>query len=529
MVCVGDHLIHSSGGRMEVSVKLSTKIMSIVVVAAALASATASQIAKKEIEDQGAKALVAKSQAILDQLEGTRDYVAAQGGLGEYIEQIVSQFPDGQLPDEVKTNILRRVPIFSSIKVGQDQAERSGYKFRVFTPEPRKKENLATSSEMEIYNQFLKDSALKELVDLNEDRVIVYRPVRLVESQGCLHCHGHPNQSPFKNGKDILGYEMENWKDGKLHGVFAITSDMSATKASSSASVQVILVFALGGLIGSLTLAWFILRKPMSELREAVNSMKSSSSHVSATGDEISHAAQNLSTASTQAAAALEQTSASLEELTSMVKMNTDNAQSAKDISTKAMTVAKEGEEQIRVLLDSMGKVSMTAKKVEEITGVMDDIAFQTNLLALNASVEAARAGEQGKGFAVVAEAVRGLAQKSALSAKEISELISQSVHQVQESYDYAIKSEEMLHNILVESEKVAVLNAEIAHASLEQTTGIEQIGKAVHELDKVTQNNAASSEEAAAASVELASQSNQLDELVVSVEGVVEGYHKAA
>lgn len=509
--------------------KLSTKIMSIVVVAAGLASVTASQIAKDQIEDQGSKALIAKSRAILDQLEGTRDYVAGQGGLGEYIAQIVQQYPDGQLPEEIKLNILRRVPIFSSIKVGQDQAERGGYKFRVFTPEPRRKENLATSSELEIYNRFLNDSGLKELVDSNEERVIVYRPVRLVESQGCLYCHGQPSQSPFKNGKDVLGYEMEDWKDGKLHGVFAITSDMKATHASSSASVQVIWLFAFGGLVGSLLLAWFILRKPMANLREAVSSMKNSSTHVASTGDEISSAAQNLSTASTQAAAALEQTSASLEELTSMVKMNTENAQNAKEISTKAMAVAREGEEQIRVLLDSMRKVSATAKKVEEITEVIDDIAFQTNLLALNASVEAARAGEQGKGFAVVAEAVRGLAQKSALSAKEVTELISQSVNQVQESYSYAIKSETMLHNILVESEKVVVLNTEIAHASLEQTTGIEQIGKAVHELDKVTQNNAASSEEAAAASVELASQSNQLDELVVSVEGVVEGSHKAA
>lgn len=509
--------------------KLISKILAIVTVAAALAVITAIQVSRHEVHDQGEKNLIDKSRAILDQLEGTRDYVASQGGLPEYIESIRSKYPTGDIPKEIKQNILRRVPIFSSIKVGQEQAERSGYQFRVFSPEPRRDTNLASSSEMEIYNRFLKDPGLKEIIDTQKSAVVVYRPVRLSEQQGCLLCHGNPSQSPFGNGNDILGNRMENWSDGRLHGVFAITSSMAGTDAVSAASTNKILLFSALGLLASIFVAWLILKKPLSRLHQAVDSIKSSSSHLSSTSTEISDASQNLSTASTQAAAALEETSASIEELSSMVKLNTDNAQSAKDLSLSAMKAAETGEEQIRTLIQSMKEVSATAKKVEEITGVIDDIAFQTNLLALNASVEAARAGENGRGFAVVAEAVRQLAQKSATSAKEISTLISQSVQQVEQSYDFAVKSGESLESIVREAQKVSALNTEIATASIEQTTGIAQISQALQDLDKVTQNNAASSEETAAASVELSNQSHHLDQLVTAVEGVLKGSAKAS
>lgn len=508
--------------------KLITKVLGIVVAAAALASLTSTQVAKNEVQSLGQEDLVLKSQAILDQLEGVRDYVAEQGGLEDYMKQMVVKFPEGDLSKESRIDVLKRVPIFAAMKVGQDQSLRGGYTFRVFSPEPRRKENMNTASEAEIFARFEKDPQLKEVVDRSDAAVTVYRPVRLSEKQGCLLCHGHPDQSPFKNGKDILGYKMENWADGKLHGVFSITSSMDKTLAASSASVNNIILFGLIGLVASVFMAWWILKKPLNKLREAVDSIRDSSSQLATTSQGISGASQTLSSASTQAAAALEETSASLEELTSMVRLNSENASSARTISENATTVAKAGEVQVKTLVLSMKDVAESAKKIEEITGVIDDIAFQTNLLALNASVEAARAGEHGKGFAVVADAVRALAQKSATSAKEISILISQSVEQINSSYNFAVKSGETLHTIVQESEKVSTLNVEIANASTEQSAGIAQIGQAVHDLDKVTQSNAASSEEAAAASIELTRQSEQLDELVGEVGMVLNGNKKA-
>lgn len=504
--------------------KLMHKIVSIVVLATLLSSVTAVFIAWKKVTNQGISDLIEKSESVLDQLEGTRDYVADQGGLEDYINSVVLKYPEGNIPKEVKMNILKRVPIFASMKVGRDQSERSGYQFRVFSPEPRNKDHMMTAEEKEIFEKFSSDKTLKELHTVQDDAVIVYRPVRLSEAQGCLLCHGNPSQSPFKDGKDILGNKMENWADGRLHGVFALTSSLAATKAASRASVQDILIFSLGGLLLSVLIAWLIAKKPIENLRKSIQSMKESSIKLNEASDGISDASQNLSSSSTQAAAALEETSASIEELTSMVKLNSENAGSAKDISARASLAAKAGENQMNVLIEAMEKVSKSAKQIEAITNVIDDIAFQTNLLALNAAVEAARAGEQGKGFAVVAEAVRNLASKSSSSAKEISDLISESVEQIDQSYQFAIKSGESLKAIVAESEKVSLLNTEIASASVEQSTGISQISKALHDLDKMTQNNAASSEETAAASVGLAQQSTTLDQLVDAVETVVTG-----
>lgn len=509
--------------------KLINKILVIVSLTAVLAVITATQVSRKEVTEQGIHDLIDKSRTVLDQLEGTRDYIAAQGGLEEYINLIKTQYPDGNIPKDIKMNILKRVPIFASIKVGQERSARSGYSFRVFSMDPRRKENQAVAKEVDIYTRFQSKPDLEEIIDQTEDSIVVYRPVRLSEKQGCLLCHGHPDTSPFNNGKDVLGYPMENWADGKLHGVFAITSSLAETNAASQASVNKIIIWSIVGLLFSILVAWLTLRKPLAHLQNAINSIKSSSSHVSSTSHEISGASQNLSASATQAAAALEETSASLEELTGMVKLNTENAQNAKDFSAAAMKAAEEGEAQIRTLIESMKEVSATAKKVEEITDVIDSIAFQTNLLALNAAVEAARAGEQGKGFAVVADAVRTLAARSASSAKEISALISTSVEQVEQSYQFAVKSGASLELIVRESHKVSSLNHEIAHASAEQSTGIDQISRAMHELDKVTQNNAAASEETAASSEELSQQSHRLDALVDSAETVLNGFRKAS
>ncbi|WP_373998930.1 methyl-accepting chemotaxis protein [Bdellovibrio bacteriovorus] len=447
--------------------RLATKVVCIVGLAATLATITSTRIAWMEIEEQGHQDVIKRSQAVLDQLEGTRDYISEQGGMVALVEKTAAKL-----------------------------AKKSEYTFRVFSADAQKDENRATSTEKTVFEKFAQDKSLKEIVDSQPDTVVVYRP---------------------------------DWEDGKLVAVFSVTSDMATTHAASRESVKDIVSIALIGLVGSVAIAWWILRKPMGTLREAVGFIKNSSSQLSSAGHEISSASQNLSSATTQAAAALEETSASLEEITSMVKRNTENASFAKEISLHAMQTAKVGEDQIQTLIESMKQVAASAKKVNEITALIDDIAFQTNLLALNAAVEAARAGEQGRGFAVVADAVRTLAQKSAVSAKEISDLIKESSSQIDNSYKFAMQSGETLHAIVLEAEKVSTLNSEIAQASTEQNLGIEQISKAVHELDKVTQSNAASSEETASASVELSQQSDYLDELVTHVEAVVDGEKKAS
>lgn len=504
--------------------KLFTKVIGIVSLSAAISSITATNVSWNEIELLGHDDLAIRSHAILDQLEGVRDYVAEQGGLKSIVAQTVETYPDGNLPSGVKLDILKQVPIFASMKIASSQAEKSGYSFRVFSPAARNKDNKATESELEIFEKFQANKNLKEYEVNTDTAVTIYRPVYLSEAQGCLVCHGSPSKSPFGNGKDILGYPMENWTDGKLHGVFAVSADTSRTKEAVLDSIVKISGYSLIGILISILISWFILRSPLKNLRDTVSQLKFSSKALADTSLEISESSQNVGNSTTQSAAAIEETSASLEELTSMVKLNTQNAGKAKDMSEEATGAARGGEGQLKELIDSMSKVTESSKKIRDITTLIDDIAFQTNLLALNASVEAARAGEHGKGFAVVADAVRALAQKSASSAKEISTLIQMSVEHIEDSYSGAMKSGETLKQLVDEADKVSILNTEIAAASAEQAAGIEQINRAIHDLDKVTQNNAIASTEAAHAAESLIAQAAQLDVLVAKVEEVLDG-----
>uniref|UniRef100_UPI00322161D4 methyl-accepting chemotaxis protein n=1 Tax=Bdellovibrio sp. TaxID=28201 RepID=UPI00322161D4 len=196
----------------------------------------------------------------------------------------------------------------------------------------------------------------------------------------------------------------------------------------------------------------------------------------------------------------------------------------AASLSASSREVAEKGQAEITRLISSMEQISKSSIKIEEIINVIDDIAFQTNLLALNAAVEAARAGEQGKGFAVVAEAVRALAQRSAVAAKDISHLIQESVDQVEQGSQIASESGVVLNNIVISVKKVSDLNNEIATASSEQTAGIQQISKAMNQLDQASQSNAASAEEIAATSAEIDNMAVVSQRLTVDLNKVVHG-----
>ncbi len=250
-------------------------------------------------------------------------------------------------------------------------------------------------------------------------------------------------------------------------------------------------------------------------MMKVVAEIKRSSGEVQSGALEISRGNTNLSQRTEEQASSLEETASSMEEMTSTVKATADNAAQARQLSVAAREQAQKGGRVVTAAVAAMGEINSASKRISDIIGVIDEIAFQTNLLALNAAVEAARAGEQGRGFAVVATEVRNLAGRSATAAKEIKALINDSVAKVEEGSKLVDESGKALEDIGTAVKRVTDVIAEIAEASQEQATGIEQVNKAVVQMDEMTQQNAALVEEAAAASESIVQQATQLAQLV--------------
>ncbi|MFC4929857.1 methyl-accepting chemotaxis protein [Massilia sp. GCM10023247] len=235
-----------------------------------------------------------------------------------------------------------------------------------------------------------------------------------------------------------------------------------------------------------------------------------------ATGSaEISAGNLDLSSRTEQQASALEETAASMEELTTTVRQNADNARQANQLSITASEVAEQGGAVVGQVITTMGSINESSRKIVDIIGVIDGIAFQTNILALNAAVEAARAGEQGRGFAVVASEVRTLAQRSAAAAKEIKGLIGDSVDKVDAGAKLVDQAGATMEQVVESIRRVTDIMAEITHASAEQTGGIEQVNQAIGQMDQVTQQNAALVEESAAAAASMQDQAAKLAQVV--------------
>jgi methyl-accepting chemotaxis protein len=262
-----------------------------------------------------------------------------------------------------------------------------------------------------------------------------------------------------------------------------------------------------------------LLLRAMQEMNDKLVGMivdvRGGTESISGGAGEISSCSTELSARTEQQAASLEETASSMEELTATVKQNADHAHQASKLAVSASEVAVKGGEVVSEVVGTMASINDSSKRIAEIIGVIDGIAFQTNILALNAAVEAARAGEQGRGFAVVASEVRNLAQRSAAAAKEIKALIDDSVEKVNAGTLLADKAGKTMNEVVTSVQRVTGIIGEIAAASAEQTTGIEQVNQAIAAMDQATQQNASLVGESAAAAASMREQAASLNRTI--------------
>jgi methyl-accepting chemotaxis protein len=259
----------------------------------------------------------------------------------------------------------------------------------------------------------------------------------------------------------------------------------------------------------------FALHRMSGGLVRIVSDVRSGTDAIATASSQIAAGNMDLSSRTEQQASSLEETASSMEELTSTVKQNAENARQANQLAASASDVAQRGGAVVSDVVQTMASIDQSSKKIVDIIGVIDGIAFQTNILALNAAVEAARAGEQGRGFAVVASEVRNLAQRSASAAKEIKALIDDSVGKVAAGTRLVGQAGSTMEEVVTSIQRVTAIMAEISNASSEQTSGIEQINQSITQMDHVTQQNAALVEQAAAAADAMQEQAAKLADAV--------------
>jgi methyl-accepting chemotaxis protein len=257
------------------------------------------------------------------------------------------------------------------------------------------------------------------------------------------------------------------------------------------------------------------LNRAVEMLNTTLQEVADSAANASSSSQQLAAAAEAIASGAQEQAASLEETSASLEEITATVRQTADNAKQASQLANSSKDSAEQGQEVVSKAINAMSEINASSAKISDIISTIDEIAFQTNLLAVNAAVEAARAGDEGRGFAVVATEVRSLAQRSALAAKEIKVLIQDSLHKVDSGSGLVNRSGETLQGIVGSVKRVTDIVGEIAAASGEQSTGIEQVNTAMTQMDQVTQSNSAQTEELSATAEALSEQAAHLLELV--------------
>lgn len=557
------------------SLSLKGKVLGLVLMTSILVAAIAIigflYFYKKELVG----GIINKQRTIHIQLDAAKDYVATQGGLEGAVKDLRAKYEDpGQISKQEKEELLKQVPIVAAMSIGRANQKRDYYKFRIYSREPRNEKNMAGSEQVKIIEKFETDPKLEEIVIQNNGMITMYRPVRLSEKDGCLHCHGDPAKSIWGNGEDILGYKMENWVDGKLHGVFAVSQSIEDVKAASVMNSLFnlppeffLIFFIVLGAVVTFLISGLIAGKLITEIKSVATNIWKSEKEVLEISDASAKSAFQISNLTSEQASSLQQTSASIEEISAMVGQNAKTAEDVRKVVEENSKATAQGTNSVLKIQESISDIknanSSAFKQMEvstnefkevlqiisdisEKTQIINDIVFQTKLLSFNASVEAARAGEQGKGFAVVAEEVGSLAELSGNAAKAINELLISStdrVNSIVESSSKSVddliktghekisigektskKSFEILKEIETNAQRITKMIEDVALASQEQSQGIDEVNQAISAIDKATHQNAVVAKDSQTQSEKLTESASGLADAVEKLNEIIDG-----
>lgn len=510
---------------------LLSKVFGFIVLTSLLCLGVTITVSTYKAKHNGMRFLEHQSESLIGNYDAARTFIATQGLMQNEVERLVQKHPDGILPKEEKAKLLRLVPIYAALEISRAD-KNENYKVTVVAENARNSRSEASEQEKVFLRQFEQDPSLTYLTYLDEssNNYWYMKPIRLSKAQGCLTCHGHPSTSPWGNGKDILGHQMEDWKDGQIHGMYKVASSLNMIAAQTLETRNTVLLYGLLSALVVVVIVFFILRIPLGRITSFAQELITTAKRNKELGGRLKSHSQVIADGAQEQSSALAQTVSSTTEIRAMVERNTEASREMVDIARETTSSSLKGLSEINQLVQAFDEIRQSGsemgeqmlsnakqideigvliRKIEEKTMLINDIVFQTKLLAFNASVEAARAGEAGKGFAVVAEEVGALAAKSGASAKEIGEILDTSterVHQIVEmmksrtnkvsrdNEDRISKGNKIVarcqDNFSEINQKIELLGRrtqEILNASEEQNLGLGEIKEAVDALERVS------------------------------------------